>query len=76
MTDDFTAMDAATGQKLWDYMTDAGVNAPPTVFEHKGDQYVMTLSAGNLLAGSARGDSIWMFKLLEEGEKRRSHWRR
>ena len=65
----FTAMDAATGQKLWEFMTDAGVNAPPTVFEHNGEQYVTVLSAGNLLAGSARGDSIWMFKLLEEGEE-------
>jgi alcohol dehydrogenase (cytochrome c) len=62
-------MDAATGQKLWEFMTDAGVNAPPTVFEHNGEQYVTVLSAGNLLAGSARGDSIWMFKLLEEGEE-------
>ena len=50
-------------------MTDAGVNAPPTVFEHNGNQYVTVLSAGNLLAGSARGDSIWMFKLLDEGEE-------
>ena len=38
-------------------MTDAGVNAPPAIFEHDGEQYVAVLSAGNLLAGSKRGDS-------------------
>jgi len=65
----FTAMDSSTGQKLWEFTTDAGVNAPPTVFEHAGEQYVAVLSAGNLLAGSARGDSVWMFKLIEEGEE-------
>jgi alcohol dehydrogenase (cytochrome c) len=65
----FTAMDSSTGQKVWEFTTDAGVNAPPAIFEHEGEQYVAVLSAGNLLAGSARGDSVWMFKLVEEGEE-------
>ena len=65
----FTALDSRDGSKLWEFMTDAGVNAPPTIFEHEGEQYVTVFSAGNLLAGSNRGDSMWMFKLLEEGEE-------
>ena len=59
----FTAIDSSNGRKLWEFMTDAGVNAPPATFQHKGQQYVAVLSAGNLLAGSKRGDSVWLFGL-------------
>ncbi|MDB3992873.1 PQQ-binding-like beta-propeller repeat protein [Gammaproteobacteria bacterium] len=59
----FTAMDSRDGRKIWEFMTDAGVNAPPAIFEHDGEQYVAVLSAGNLLAGSKRGDSVWLFGL-------------
>ncbi|MBN1240302.1 MAG: c-type cytochrome, partial [Gammaproteobacteria bacterium] len=38
-------------------------NAPVTVFEHRGRQYVAAYSAGNLFAGSPRGDSVWLFGL-------------
>ena len=55
------------GRKLWEFMTDAGVNAPPAIFEHEGEQYVAVLSAGNLLAGSKRGDSVWLFGLESSG---------
>jgi len=61
----FTAMDARDGTRLWEFMTDAGVNAPPAVFEHNGKQYVAVFSAGNLLARSKRGDSVWLFTLME-----------
>ncbi len=60
-------MDARDGTKLWEFMTDAGVNAPPAVFEHNGKQYVAVLSAGNLLANADRGDSVWLFTLQDEG---------
>jgi mono/diheme cytochrome c family protein len=33
------------------------------VFEHRGKQYVVAYSAGNLFAGSAKGDSVWLFGL-------------
>ena len=39
------------------------MNAPATVFEHGGKQYVLAYSAGNLFAGTARGDSLWLFGL-------------
>jgi quinohemoprotein ethanol dehydrogenase len=64
-----TALDSASGAKLWEFQTGAGVNAPATVFEHNGEQYVVVLSAGNLFAGTPRGDSVWLFGLsgtLEE----------
>ena len=65
----FTAMDSRDGTKLWEFMTDAGVNAPPSVFEYEGKQYIAVFSAGNLLAASNRGDSMWLFRLLEEEEE-------
>ncbi|HEX7082199.1 MAG TPA: PQQ-binding-like beta-propeller repeat protein [Gammaproteobacteria bacterium] len=58
-----TALDSSTGEKLWEFQTGAGVNAPVTVFEHDGREYVAAYSAGNLFAGSARGDSVWLFGL-------------
>ncbi len=58
-----TALDARDGTKLWEFMTDAGVNAPATVFEHNGKQHVAVYSAGNRLARSDRGDSVWLFAL-------------
>jgi len=59
----FMAFDAASGMPLWEFQTGAGVNAPPSVFEHDGQQYIAVYSAGNLFAGSTRGDSVWLFSL-------------
>jgi alcohol dehydrogenase (cytochrome c) len=58
-----TALDSSTGAKLWEFQTGAGMNAPVSVFEHSGRQYVAAYSAGNLFAGSAKGDSVWLFGL-------------
>jgi quinohemoprotein ethanol dehydrogenase len=57
------ALDAESGAKLWDFQTGAGMNAPVSVFEHGGKQYVVAYSAGNLFAGSPKGDSVWLFGL-------------
>jgi quinohemoprotein ethanol dehydrogenase len=59
----FTALDSADGALLWEFQTGAGVNAPASVFEHSGKQYVVVYSAGNLFARSVKGDSIWLFAL-------------
>ena len=56
-----TALDSGNGNLLWEFQTGAGMNAPVSVFEHNGEQYVVAYSAGNLFAGSARGDSVWLF---------------
>jgi alcohol dehydrogenase (cytochrome c) len=58
-----TALNSSDGSNLWEFQTGAGMNAPATVFEHGGKQYVLAYSAGNLFAGSARGDSLWLFGL-------------
>src|SRR5690606_10158447 len=58
-----TALDSSDGRKLWEFQTGAGMNAPASVFEHRGKQYVVAYSAGNPFQGSARGDSVWLFGL-------------
>ena len=59
----FTALDKTNGHKVWEFMTDAGVNATASTFEHKGHQYVAVLSAGTLFGGGRKGDSVWLFSL-------------
>ncbi len=59
----FTALDASDGELLWEFQTDAGVNAPASIFEHNGQQHVVVYSAGNVFAGSVKGDSVWLFSL-------------
>jgi len=61
-----TALESTTGKLLWEFQTGAGMNSTVTVFEHRGRQYVAAYSAGNLFAGSPKGDSVWLFGL--EGE--------
>ena len=65
-----TALHSGTGQKLWEFQTGAGLNAPVAVFEYEGDEYVAAYSGGSLFAGSPRGDSVFVFSLkgtLTEG---------
>jgi alcohol dehydrogenase (cytochrome c) len=59
----FTALDARDGKLLWQFQTGAGVNAPASVFEHRGRQHVLVFSAGNMFASAPRGDSLWLFSL-------------
>jgi alcohol dehydrogenase (cytochrome c) len=56
-----TALDSNDGRRLWQFQTDSGVNAPPTTFEWKGEQYLAVLAGGTLFAGSRNGDSLWLF---------------
>ena len=58
-----TALNSSTGKRLWEFQTGAGLNAPASVFEYEGEQYVVAYSAGSLFAGSPRGDSVWLFSL-------------
>jgi quinohemoprotein ethanol dehydrogenase len=57
------ALDSGNGEKLWEFQTGAGLNAPASVFEHAGKQYVVAYSGGSVFARSARGDSVWLFAL-------------
>jgi alcohol dehydrogenase (cytochrome c) len=58
-----TALDSSDGTKLWEFQTGAGMNSTVSVFEHGGRQYVAAYAAGNLFAGSAKGDNLWLFAL-------------
>ena len=58
-----TALDSSNGKLLWECQTGAGVNAPPSIFEYRGDQYVVVYSAGQSSAPSPTGDSVWLFSL-------------
>ena len=58
-----TALDSQSGNLLWEFQTGAGMNAPASAFEYNGRQYIVAYSAGNLFAGTPRGDSVWLFSL-------------
>jgi alcohol dehydrogenase (cytochrome c) len=56
-----TALNSSTGKRLWEFQTGAGMNAPVSVFEYEGEEYVVAYSAGSLFAGTTKGDSVWLF---------------
>ncbi|MYJ96726.1 MAG: PQQ-binding-like beta-propeller repeat protein, partial [Proteobacteria bacterium] len=56
-----TALDSRNGNLLWEFQTGAGMNAPVSAFEYNGHQHIVAYSAGNMFAGSRRGDSVWLF---------------
>jgi mono/diheme cytochrome c family protein len=58
-----TALDSDNGKMLWQFQTGAGMNSTASVFESGGKQFVVAFSAGNVLAGTAKGDSVWLFGL-------------
>jgi quinohemoprotein ethanol dehydrogenase len=58
-----TALNSSNGQRMWEFQTGAGLNAPASIFEYEGDEHVAVYSGGSLFAGSSRGDSIFLFSL-------------
>jgi len=58
-----TALSSENGTKLWEFMTDAGVNTTATTFAYKDKQYVVVHAGGGVFANGKRGDGIWMFSL-------------
>ena len=75
-TGEFIALDAGSGQQLWQFQTGSGINAMPVTFTHKGRQYVTVLSGiGGLYWNIARerlkdivpqGGSVWTFALMPD----------
>jgi glucose dehydrogenase len=57
------AYDSQTGQSLWQYTAEYGVNAPPITYQINGEQYIAVVSGGNSLFGFKQGDQILTFKL-------------
>ncbi len=46
------------------------------MFEHGGKEYVVVLSAGNVLIGSPHGDSVWLFAVDGRARPCRARGRR
>ena len=59
----FNAMDALTGEVLWRYRVEYGVNAPPISFAVDGRQYVAVAAGGNKLFNFPLGDALLVFAL-------------
>lgn len=73
LTGEFVALDAATGQTLWQFKTGSSVNATAITYTHKGRQYVTVLSG--LGGGLARrfaasrvptAGAVWTFALMPD----------
>jgi quinohemoprotein ethanol dehydrogenase len=59
----FDAYDASSGQRLWQFQTGAGANAPAMTYMVNGQQYVAVASGGNFQLNFPRGDTLWVFSL-------------
>jgi plastocyanin len=57
------AVNAKTGEVLWKFQTGFGADAPATVYEVDGDEYIALTTGGNSIQGSANGDAVWAFSL-------------
>ena len=57
-----TALDSSSGDRLWEFMTDAPVNSGITTFMHKGRQMVVAYAGGGFVSAK-KGDGIWLFSL-------------
>jgi glucose dehydrogenase len=62
---DFSAFDARTGTRLWQFNCGAGVNAPPIAYEVDGKQYVAVAAGGSALFGYRQGEAVVVFGLPE-----------
>jgi alcohol dehydrogenase (cytochrome c) len=71
-TGEVIAVDADSGQKLWQFQTGSGIIGLPVTWEHKGVQYVTIVSGGGgvwALLGDERmaqtpaGGSVWTFAI-------------
>jgi len=75
-TGEFIAVDADTGEIVWQFQTGSGINAMPVTYTHRGRQYVTVLSGiGGLYWNIAReqlkdkvpqGGSVWTFALVPD----------
>lgn len=63
----FNALDADTGERLWRYTVDSGINAPAMTYQAGGRQYVAIAAGGSRFYGFAPGDALIAFA-LPDGE--------
>ena len=71
-TGEFMAVNAETGQKLWEFQTGSGIIGLPVTWEQGGKQYVsITVGAGGVwgllgderMANTPAGGSVWTFAI-------------
>ncbi len=65
------AFDAKSGEVLWRFQMGFGAEAPPSVYEIDGDEYIAIAAGGNQMTGSAYGDAVWVFRSRHCGRHRR-----
>ncbi len=58
------AFHATTGELLWQFQTEAGVNAPPIAYEVDGTEYIAVAAGGNPLFGYKLGDELLVLGAL------------
>lgn len=61
------ALDAATGEKLWQYDTEAPVRTPPTAY--RGSVYFVTNTNDAIALDQATGEKQWNFQSFEESAR-------
>lgn len=59
----FSAFNADSGDRLWQFQCGAGVNAPPITYEVDGVQYVAVAAGGNAHFGYKQGGALVVFAL-------------
>jgi len=59
----FSAYDAQTGTRLWQFNCGAGVNAPPISYEVDGRQYIAVAAGGSQIWGFRQGGAVIVFGL-------------
>lgn len=66
---EFGAYNSETGEQLWSYKANAGVNSFPSTFVVDGKQYIAVGAGGNSLLNYPRGDSFLVFSLDDSAKK-------
>jgi glucose dehydrogenase len=66
----FDALNAKTGEMLWRFRLDSGVNAPPITYAVNGQQFVAVAAGGSANFGFPLGDAIAIFKLPDGSSPR------
>lgn len=61
------ALDAATGEKAWEYKTEAPVRTPPTAY--RGSVYFVTNVNDMIALDQATGEKQWNFQSFEESAR-------
>ena len=59
----FNAFDSRSGDLLWQFQCEAGVNAPPVTYRVDGKQYVAVAVGGSQIFGYKQGDLVYGFAL-------------